>query len=229
MRPDLHAGLVGNPQFLRLGPLAVIPEVPDIFALGKLFRRDRRQGLVQHRLGGGEMFLHMRRRERQHRADAFKTLPARILGQAGRIGGVEIHAEQIADRVRVFLAGQFVEGHTLAPGEPGLLALLDLPRDPFRDARRLRRPGLGFTLRRHFARADPLHHIRPVRGGKWRGEIPGQRVQPEIPLLLLLPVTAEAVLGQERLHDRVEARRGRSQPARGRDSKRRGQDAGDGS
>ena len=199
MRPKFNAGLVGDPQLLRLLALPVITEIERVPALGKFLRCRRRQSFIHDRLGRGQILFHMRRRQRHHGTDAFEAMPVWILRQSGRVRRIEIHAEQIADGMGVFLAGQPVERDPLAFAQAGRLALLELRRDPLDHERRLLRLGLRLVLRRHLAGTDPLHRISPVRGGQRSGKIPRQGVQPKVPLLFLLAVTTKAVLFQKRL------------------------------
>ena len=131
----------------------------------------------------------MRRREREHRADALEALPVRIFRQAGRVVRVEGHAEQVADRVRVFLARELAERDPLAARRlPRRLGLVKLAGDPLRDARDVVRLGPRLSLRRHVAGVDPVHDLLPVPHDLRRIEIDRQRVDPQIALLLFLAV-----------------------------------------
>ena len=134
--------------------------------LGKLFGCGRRQSFVQHRLCGREVFLHMRRRHREHRTNPLEALPVRLLRQPGWVGYVKIYPEQILNRVRVFLAGQHVEGHPLALGQSRCFAFLELTSNPLGHASRFLRLGSRLVFRWHLAGANSLQHICPMRGGK---------------------------------------------------------------
>ena len=141
----------------------------------------------------------MRRREREHRADALEAVPARVfVERAGRID-IEVHAEQIVNRVAVFLAAEAVVRHGTAIGHARRLAFFDARGNPVGDFPQFGGLGLRFLFWRHLAGVDAKQNFGPALGVRQVIEIGGQRVHAEVALLLLLAVAAEAVLGEERL------------------------------
>jgi hypothetical protein len=60
-------------------------------------------------LRGGHVFFHQRRRQRQHVGDVVEAIAGVVLREI--VGGPQIHAEQIANRVVVFRAVQPARGH----------------------------------------------------------------------------------------------------------------------
>ena len=127
----------------------------------RLDRRGRKRS-VEHGHRRTVVTIYMRRRKRQLRPDAFKSMPQRILIQLARLRGIIVHAEQVIDRVLILLPAQPIMRHRRPRCHPGRPAFLD-PRIQARDERRyflLRRSLL--LLRRHLARIDLLHHLRPM-------------------------------------------------------------------
>ena len=193
-RPHLHAHFV-RPRFR----VVFIPpaQIDRILVLEKFHRRLRWQRLGEHSLRGGEIFLHMGRRQREHRADPLKAVPRLVLRESRRVRGVVRHAEQIAHGIHVFLAREFVKAHALAPRETRGFALLQIPRDPFHDLRFVRGFRLLLIIGRHVAGADAFQHIRPMLHVRTLRKIPRERIQPELAFVLLLIVAAVAVLLQK--------------------------------
>ena len=129
-------------------------------------------------------------------------MPERILVELAWLGRVVPHAEEVVDRVLIFLAAQAVVRHR-RPGRhprglPGLEQAVEV-RHERRDLS-LRRPRLG--LGGHLAGIDPLEHVGPVTGVTAQLEVAREAVHADVALLLLRPVAAAAVLqekGLERL------------------------------
>ena len=160
--------------------------------------RTDRQRLGENRLGRRQIFFDVGWRKRQHRADPLETLPIGILGQAGRIGHDERHAQQVADRVAIFLARQPAKRHPLAQGRlPGRLRLGQFAGNPLRHAGHLLVVGTRLFVGGHLARVQPVHDLGPPSGRPLGGELALERVEPQIPLLLFRPVALQA-MGREK-------------------------------
>ena len=111
-----------------------------------------------------EVTVHMRRRQRQLRANAVEPVPARIFAErTGRVG-VEAHAEQVVDRVGVFLTTEPEKRDGRAHRKPRGTARGQPGGDPVRHLA----DGLGrrllLVLRRHLARVDAQHDLVPRLG-----------------------------------------------------------------
>ena len=170
---------------------AAMSSRPPVYDLaGRLLQGKR---FLQRALGRGEVFFDVGRREGQHRPDPLEAVPIRIFRQTGGVGGVVMHAQQIVDGVGVFVAGELLKSHALALGQPGGFAFLEPRGKPVDDLGGFFRRGLRLLFRRHFARTDALHDVAPAHGRTTGNEISGKGVEPEISLLLLLSVTAQAV------------------------------------
>ena len=156
----------------------------------------------------------MRGRQGQHCADALKSLPVRVFRQAGGIGGIVVHPEQVMDGVGVLLAAELVEGDAFALCQAGGLAFFEPARQPFHHLRRRLGFRLRLVIRGHLPGADAVHHIGPVHGGGAEREIARQGVQPQLALVLLLAMAPVTVLGQEGFDLPVEIRQ-RGRPAAG--------------
>ena len=104
-----------------------------------------------------------------------------------------MYANQVVRGVDVFLPSQAIVGDTVPLGHTSCLTFLNSRVQPLHN----HRPLVGcwsllFLLRWHFTRADPLHDFGP----EWRilkANFLAQGVEAEIPLLLLVVVTFEAV------------------------------------
>jgi hypothetical protein len=147
-----------------------------------------------------EILLDMRRRERQHRADALEAVPRGILRQAGGIEDVDGDAEQVADGIAVLLARQPAVGHRgVVVALPRAVGLGQLAGDPVRHPGDVGRRRTRLLLRRHVAGIDALHHLHPVPRRRRAGEVGRDGVEAQVALLLLRPMARGAVLGDERL------------------------------
>ena len=161
-----------------------------------------REGAVEHDSRRAVIPLHVRLRERQLRADPLVAVPERILVELAWLGRIVPHAEEVVDRVLIFLAAQAIVRHR-RPGRhprglPGLEQAVEI-RHERRDLS-LRGPRLG--LGGHLAGVHPLEHVGPVTGVTTQFEVTREAVHADVPLLLLRPVAAAAVLlekGLERL------------------------------
>ncbi len=204
-RPEVHAHLVGDPLLGQLRPVGAAAQLNRLGAMDELRRRLRGEGFGQHVFGRVKILFDVGGAQRQDRADPLEPVPFLILGQAGRVVRVIVDAEQIVNGVGVFLAGEPVEGHALPAGKAGELPLLELARQPFHDLRRVVRVRSRLVFRRHLTGADPVHHVGPVPGRSAAGEVPGEGIDPERPLLLLLAVASDAIFLKERL-DRLVSR-----------------------
>jgi hypothetical protein len=188
-------------------------------------RQSLRVSLREDRLRGREIFFHVRRRQREHRPDPLEAMPLRVFEKRTGIGGIELHAEEIAHGVHILLAAQAIVGHRRARRHARGLAFLHLRGEPFHDARAVvcLRPFFRF-LRRHLSGADPLHDFQPLRrvlDAHVRGEI----VHAEITLLRRGIVAIVAVLLEEDFDVRIEPgsrRRLRSRREKQRAKKARG-------
>ncbi len=126
--------------------------------------------------------------------------------------------EQVADRVVVFRAVQPAENHRGAAARD--LGPAQFGGDPVGELSRRCRIGLGFVLRRHLVAVDRVQHFGPFRsGGTIEERVREHRVDPELPLRLLGPVTPDAVFLEVGMGDPAKAfgvalMRGRSGPRR---------------
>ncbi len=201
--PKLRAGPEIDAHFVeeaRVGDhLRAAAQIRRAAMHGERLERLLRQRLGENALGRGEVLLHMRRRERLHGADALEAVPLLVLGEPGRIGDVVMDAEQIVNRVGVLVARQLVQRHALALRQARGFAFLQLAGEPLDDLRRLGGRRLLLLLRRHFARADAVHHIGPMRRRAAAEEIARERIDAKLALLFLLAVAADAMLVEERL------------------------------
>ena len=93
VRDDIHAHFVGDAAALVLLLEAFPPPAAQIE--GRPMRdlalrlRPEPERFGEHGIGRGQIFFHVRRREREDRADALNAMPIGIFGQAGRIGEIE--------------------------------------------------------------------------------------------------------------------------------------------
>ena len=153
--------------------------------------------------------------EREHRPDPFESVPPRILVEQAGLPDVEVHAEQVVDRMAVFLAAEAREAHRSPPaharGLPGLEPTAD-PLDRVADLRP-RRPRL--LLGRHLAGRDPRPHLGPPFGHRHVAEVMGQRIETEAPLLRARVVAPQTVPGKKRLRRVVGLRRGSGRAGEG--------------
>ena len=139
----------------------------------------------------------MRRRQRQLRSDAFKPMPERVFVQLAGLRRIITHAQQIIDRVLILLPAQPIMRYRRPRRHPRGSALLD-PRIQTRHKHRdllLRRP--FFLLRRHLTRIDLLHHLGPVVRVCAEFKITREPVDPQVPLLLLRAMAANAMVLKE--------------------------------
>ena len=160
-----------------------------------LRRRAFRQRQPDHLVGGGDVFLHQQRRDREHVADVVEAVAGVVGGED--VLGVEFHAEQVVNRVLVFGAVQPADGHAAGVGAGGV-ELEDFLLDP----------GLNFPLLvgrqlvlvgwRHHLAAEISPDRQPVLAV---GEVGGQvleLVHRELALGHALAVAGKAVGLQQR-------------------------------
>src|SRR5690606_31472111 len=121
---------------------------------------------------------------------------------------LEVHADQIADRIVILRAVQPPQHH--ARGALRDLRLGELLLQPFGYAAGcLGRRLLLLILGRHLVPVDHIHHLRPSRADQRIGEGVGQGVEPEISLLLVRAMARDAVLAEEWLRRLDEVRTNR--------------------
>ena len=195
--------------------LAVVAEGAAVrgrrkFRGGEMFRRRGisragREGGLENFLGGGGVFLEQHGRQRQRVADVVEAVAGIVGGKI--IGGLELHADEIADGVVVLGA---VQAANRDAARIGLRAIHreNLAVNPRREEVALGLRGLRFVRRRHLAIADVGEHFFPrLRilhdGG---GVLVGLHV--ELGLLLRVAVAIVAVAGEQGLDSRFVKRRG---------------------
>ena len=203
-RPDIEADLVEQPLRFELVEVADGVEVGrppvDLELFGLLVGK----GFGQHGFGGGEILFYVSRRQREHRADPLEAVPVGILGQAGGIVHVVMNAQQIENRVGVFLARQLMKRDSFALGQPRTLALFEPSVEPFSNPGRFFSRRLRFVVGGHLAGADAIHHVAPVTCRAAAGKVARERVDAQFSLLLFLAVAAQAIRLQERQHGLIE-------------------------
>ena len=147
--------------------------------------------------------LHLHRRNRQRLPDIIKAPSRRVLREFFR--RLKVHAHKIANRIVVLRAIHPAQHHTrraLRDFRPRQLLL-----QPLRKPRRRLLRRLLLVLRRHLMTTHGIHHFLPLRSDRWVRKIIRQRIQPQLPLLLLRPMTSRAVLFNKRLHHLRKPRR----------------------
>ena len=80
--------------------------------LARIHGRGGRKGAVEHQLRRAVITIHMRRRERQLRPDALKSMPERVFIKLARLRRIIAHAQQIIDRVLILLPAQPIMRHS---------------------------------------------------------------------------------------------------------------------
>ena len=151
-----------------------------------LAREHLRDDFVRRR----KVALHEQRLDGQHvgnRVEAVRRLITR------KIRRVEIHREQIADRVPVFLAVQTAQRHASRIFLPRLAAR-ELPVNPLHERLALLFRRLRLGLRWHLARFEQLRDLLPRLALAGRETFFRVWAEIEVPFLLLGPVAGEAVL-----------------------------------
>lgn len=124
-------------------------------------------------------------------------MPECVFVQLAGLRRIISHAEQIIDGVLILLSAQPIMRHRRSRRHPRRTALLD-PRIQTRHKHRdllLRRP--FFLLRRHLTRIDLLHHLSPVVRVCAEFKITREPVDPQVTLLLLWAMTANAMVLKE--------------------------------
>ena len=193
IRAPLHAiAVAAECIFLRLkAPL-------DRLRLGALHQRTV-QDLPRRRV----VKLHLHRRNRQRLPDIIKAPCRRVLREFFR--RLKVHTHQIADRIIVLPAIHPAQHHTRR-------ALCNLRLRQFL-LQPFHKPGgslgcrLLFILRRHLVTVYGIYHLLPLPRDRRVRKIIRQRIQPQLPLLLLRPMTRRAVFLNKRLHHLRKARR----------------------
>ena len=230
-RPDQVSHLVRHADRRRLfghllAPLRRCCRSPDVQPAGPIdpgFHRLFRIGPGEHRVGRGEIPLDVRRRERKHRTDPVESAKDRVLVEHARLGDLEPHAEQVGDRVGIFLPAQAVVGHRTAGGHAGRLARGQLARDPLDHARDLVGGRPRLLLGGHLPGVDPRHHLGPPLGCQLAREGAVERVEAKLPLLHLAVVATDAVLLEKRVGHAAGRPAGRGGVTRARCQGRHGQ------
>ena len=167
------------------------PLQADVLGLGRLGDDD---GLFQDRLGGGQVLLEEQRRRGEHVADVVEAVADVVGGEIG--GGLEIDADQVADRVVVFGPVEAADGDA---ADVGRFRAIEIGQDAFDrlddrfDARR--RAAAWRSDRRHFAGAEHVQDVVPDFAVLLDREIVGVLVERQVGLVfaVLLAVAVEAV------------------------------------
>ena len=207
-RELLHANQKTIVAAQPIGNLAL--HATDLFALlgpVRVYLRFLAQddGLFQSHPRRLEIKLDLQRRDAQRRTVVLEAVRRRRLGRQ-ILGVVETHAQQISHRVAVFVARQPPEHNLAAGAAPSIRRTSQLARQPAHDLLLLRVGQRRGFLRRHFAQVQLVEHIVPGLGIGARHQIGVELVQPQIGLLLVRPVAADAQLLEHRLY--IPAKRG---------------------
>ena len=184
-------------HFLLSLPAVVTQLGSGLANLASLARRNRK-GTIQYEPRRAVVAINMGRRKRQLGPNPLEAVPQRVFVQFARFGRIVAHAEQVIDRILVFLATEPIVCHRRPRCHARCLTLLK-ERSEIRDERcNLRLCWPGLCLRRHFATVDPLEGFCPVVAIQAPLEVARQPVDPDISLFLLRAMTADAVLLQKR-------------------------------
>ena len=154
-----------------------------------------------------DVLLHQDGRERQHVGDVVEPVPGIVLREV--VGRPDVDAEQFLDRVVVLGAVEAARGHPARIGRRSGVDTLQLAREPRRDGLALLLGRLFLFERGHLAAAQLADDLVPLVAMFDERRARGERLKVEVVLLLLVPVAGEAVLGEERFDDGIEAGRRR--------------------
>ena len=180
----------------------------------RLERRRSEERLSRDPIGGGDVLLHQPRRQRQHVRDVVEAIAGVVLREiVGRLGA---DTEQVLDGVVVLGAVETPGGDAAGVRNGGALDALELVRQPRRDRLPIVLLGLLLFDRRHFLRPQLGDHVFPVVPLIVERRRAGERLEVQAVLLLLVAVARDAVLGDERFDEGVEARGGLRGRRRGR-------------
>ncbi len=164
-----------------------------------------RDGRVQRQVGRLQVLLHQERRRVMGGACVVKPVRHPVRRQLAAEG--KLDSQQVADRVLVLDA---VEPPQHAPplGGPRRGGRLGDPRrQPFGQLLHLRVGRTRLPLRRHLARLEPINDRRPARHRRRVGEVGLEKIEPQLAVGLLAPMTFVAVLRQQRTESRFKGRR----------------------
>jgi hypothetical protein len=120
------------------------------------------------------------------------------------IGGLQIDAEQIADGVVVLRAIQAPRRDAARIGRRDAIEARELLRNPCRDRLPLMLRWLRLIVGRHLTTAKLLDDRLPAVVIIEQRLRRCDRFEVQVALVLLVAVTGEAVLGEERLHNLIE-------------------------
>ena len=153
------------------------------------------------------VLLHQDGRERQHVGDVIEPVPGIVLREV--VGRPDVDAEQFLDRVVVLGAVEAARGHPARIGRRSGVDALQLAREPRRDGLALLLGRLFLFERGHLAAAQLADDLVPLVAMFDERRARSERLEVEVVLLFLVPVAGEAVLGEERFDDGIEAGPGR--------------------
>ena len=149
-----------------------------------------------------QVLLHQHRRQRQHVGDVVEPVARVVLREV--VGGPRLHAEQIADGVVVFGTVEPAGGYTSRIGRRFAVDPIELLFQPGRDCLSLRFLRLVLLDGRHFLALELPGDLFPALTVlDERGRI-GELLEVQILFVLLVAVTAVAVLGKEWCDQAVE-------------------------
>ncbi len=124
-------------------------------------------------------------------------MPQRVLIQLPGFGRIIAHAEKVIDGVLILLPAQSIKGNCRTGSHARCTAFFDVRIKAGHKRRNLLLRRLLLLLGWHLAGIDLLDHLRPVMGVCAQFEITRELVDPQISLLLLGAMTADAVFLQE--------------------------------
>ena len=163
---------------------------------GRLQRRRAEQRHARDVVRGRQVLLHQHRRQRQHVGDVVEPVAGVVLREV--VGGTHLDAEQIANRVVVFVAVETAGGHTTRIRRRHAVDAGELTLEPGGNRLALRFLGLLFLERRHLAAPQHADDVFPMIALADQRLRRLERLEVQAVLgFALVAVAAEAVFGEK--------------------------------
>ena len=163
---------------------------------GRLQRRRAEQRHARDVVRGRQVLLHQHRRQRQHVGDVVEPVAGIVLREV--VGGTHLDAEQIANRVVVFVAVETAGGHPARIRRRHAVDAGELTLEPGGNRLALRFLGLLFFERRHLAAPQHADDVFPMIALADQRLRRLERLEVQAVLgFALVAVAAEAVLGEK--------------------------------
>ena len=162
------------------------------------------EGGAQNLVRGGGVFLEQDRREGEDVADVVEAVAGIVGGKI--IGGLELHADEVADAVVVFGAVEAADGDAARVGI-GAVGVEDFALDPGGEEVAFGLRGLGFVRRRHLAAAEVRHHFFPRLAILADGGGVLENLEGQVALLFRVAVAVVAIAREDGFDLRLEGGR----------------------